>query len=184
MQPCNVGTHDAGCLSAALKVIWILYLNEVVGFMSNGWRKEWSKSVQNRQRSWTSSVHRMTVLGIVLSVYTLHHSPFTLKPSGDCSFGTPYNYVSHTLTNAHTFGSSNDWLGCVVVSPGDLTLSVPCCHQCLEDDNTMDGGGGVREINKADMWERKDGGLIRKEMDRRIIKEENRRKRHCERIKL
>lgn len=36
-------------------------------------------------------------------------------------------------------------LRCVAVSPRVLTLSVPCCHRCLEDDRRVDeeGGGGT-----------------------------------------
>lgn len=52
----------------------------------------------------------------------------------------------------HTAGRAMIGSGCVAVSPGVLTLSVPCCHHCLEADNRMDRGGedGTREINKAD----------------------------------
>ena len=69
--------------------------------------------------------------------------PPTLKSSCPALF--QITAVTHTDadTETHTAGQTMIGWGWVAVSAGVLTLSVPRCHHCLEDDNRMDGGRGT-----------------------------------------
>lgn len=76
--------------------------------------------------------------------------------------------LAHTHIHTHTHvlptaGQAMIGWGCMAASPGVLTLSVPCCHHCLENDNRMDGGEGegMREINKVDNLCEKGKGKVR-----------------------
>lgn len=114
--------------------------------------------------------------------------PPTLKSSCPALF--QITAVTHTDadTETHTAGQTMIGWGWVAVSAGVLTLSVPRCHHCLEDDNRMDGGRGTewgRWIRRTTCERRRGGGwTLKKRWMRRLWEKEKQgmRKRERDRV--